>query len=370
MGRALHQLVPSLRVGDAVGGHTLRVRDALRDLDLESEIFVENSHPAVAAETRHIDDYVEYTRTSGAQLAGVMYQLAVGANTAELFFALSEPKIVDYHNITPPEYFSGWDDYEAMRTRVGRTQMERLGRRCDLALGDSSYNVADLTEHGYACPTEVVPILLDLSAFDREVDERALARLERAKGDGGSDWLFVGRFAPNKCQHDLLKAFAAYRRTHDPRARLHLAGSEGPTRYVKALHRLAADAGVGGAVTFHTGVPSGVLSALYRAADVFVCLSEHEGFCIPLLEAMHHRVPVVAFAAAAVPETLGGAGLLLTDKRPLTVAHAVDRLLTDAGLRARMVAAGRERLADFSLDRTRARLVEALAPVLNGSPGR
>lgn len=365
--RALHQMVPSLRTGDAVGGHTLRVRDVLRDLGLESEIFVENAHPDLAPETLLVDDYVDHTRSREAERVGVLYQLAVGANTAELFFTLPERKVVDYHNITPPSYFAGWDDFEAMRTRVGRTQMERLGRRVDLALADSAFNAADLVEHGYSCPTAVVPILLDLAVFGRRVDDRALARLERDKRAGGADWLFVGRFVPNKAQHDVLKAFAVYRQACDPGARLRLVGSEGPERYVAALHRFAADAGLARAVTFATGVSQAELAAFYRAADVFVCLSEHEGFCIPLLEAMHHEVPVVAFAAAAVPGTLGAGGILLPEKDPLTVALAVDRVLRDDALRDRLVAAGRSRLAEFSLERSRAKLVRALQPLLDGA---
>lgn len=363
--QALHQMVPSLRSGDAVGSHTLRVRDALRELGLESEIFVETAHPDVVGETLHVDDYVEHTRSRRAPRAGVVYQLAVGSSTAELFFSLPEPKVVDYHNITPPHFFSGWDDVEAMRTTVGRRQMQRLARRVDLALADSAFNVADLVGHGYRCPTAVVPILLDLeAAFDREVDGRALAKLERAKRRGGADWLFVGRFAPNKAQHDLLKAFALHRRDADPRARLHLLGSEGPGRYLEALRDSVEALGLERAVTIETGVDQGRLAAHYRAADVFVCLSEHEGFCIPVLEAMHHRVPVVAFAAAAVPETVAGAGLLLPDKRPWTVAAAVDRALSDAGLRERLARAAAGRLADFSLERSRARLVDALTPFL------
>ena len=364
---ALHQMVPSLRTGDAVGGHTLAVRDALRSLGLESEVFVENAHPAVASETLPVDDYVEYTRTRRTPRVGVIYQLAVGANTADLFFALPEPKIVDYHNITPPEFFAGWDDFEAMRCRVGRTQMERLSRRTDLALADSAFNAADLVDSGYTCPTAVVPILLNLDAFDGESDDATERRLARAKRGGGADWLFVGRYAPNKALHDLVKAFAVYRATVDPRARLHMVGSEGPANYVTALRDLVAAAGIGGAVSFVTGATQGELAAHYRAADVYVCLSDHEGFCIPLLEAMHHDVPVVAFEAGAVPETLGPGGLLLPSKEPLTVATAVGRVLGDARLRARLVEAGRRRLDDFTLDRSRAKLVAALGPLLESA---
>lgn len=362
--RALHQMVPSLRVGDAVGGHTLRVRQVLRDLGLESEIFVENAHPALAAQVRHVDDYAEHAGRAGADRVAVIYQMAVGSNTADVFFSRPETKIVDYHNITPPAFFSGWDDFEAMRTTVGRTQMERLSRRVGLALADSAFNASDLADHGYVCPTEVVPILVDLDGFRAGADESLGRRLASAKRRGGSDLLFVGRMVPNKAQHQLIKTLAVYRRVVDPRARLHLVGSEGPERYVAALRRYAAELGLTDAVTFATAVSQAELTAYYQAADVLVCVSEHEGFCIPLLEAMFHDVPVVAFNAAAVPETLGDAGVLLDENDPLTVAVAVEQVLTRPGLRDRLVDAGHRRLAHFSLERSRSRLVDALAPVL------
>jgi glycosyltransferase involved in cell wall biosynthesis len=108
-------------------------------------------------------------------------------------------------------------------------------------------------------------------------------------------------------------------------------------------------------------VPAGVLAAHYRAADAFVCLSDHEGFCVPLLEAMHHEVPIVAFASSAVPETLGGGGVVVDDKGPVTVAAAVHRVLGDQPLREALAAAGRARLAELSLERGRARLRAAVA---------
>jgi glycosyltransferase involved in cell wall biosynthesis len=118
---------------------------------------------------------------------------------------------------------------------------------------------------------------------------------------------------------------------------------------------------LGDSVKLRDAVSFGELLAYYRSSDVLVCLSEHEGFCIPIVEAMHLRLPVVAYAAAAVPGTMAGAGVLLDDKDPLVVACAVDRVLSDAGLRAELIDAGRSRAEDFSLDKTAKQLVEALA---------
>ena len=153
--------------------------------------------------------------------------------------------------------------------------------------------------------------------------------------------MFVGRVAPNKAQHDVVKAFAWYRRVFDAEASLTLVGGVSAGSYWSALERFVDGLGLSGVVRLAGSVSDVELEGLYRSADVFVCLSEHEGFCVPLLEAMAHGVPVVAFGAAAVPETLG-----------------------DAGLRAGLVGAGRRRLEHFSLARTRRTLLDALQPIL------
>jgi glycosyltransferase involved in cell wall biosynthesis len=212
--------------------------------------------------------------------------------------------------------------------------------------------------------TAVLPILFDPEALEAEVDGRRLERLLGDKAGGGSDLLFVGRIAPNKCQHDLIKLLAVYRRLYDPQARLHLVGGSSSHAYWKALEAYIDHLDLGEAVFLHGAVSPGALAAHYRAADAFVCLSEHEGFCVPLLEAWHHHLPVVALAAAAVPETVAGAGVLLPAKEPARVAAAVDRVLSDPDLRGALVAAGTARLADFSLQRTETILLEHIESLM------
>jgi glycosyltransferase involved in cell wall biosynthesis len=186
----------------------------------------------------------------------------------------------------------------------------------------------------------------------------------RAATAGGAGWLFVGRLSPNKCHQDLIKAFAVHRQVFDPKARLRLVGGSSSRIYEKALRKLAEGIGVDGAVDFVGEASDAVVGAHFRAADVYVSVSEHEGFGVPLLEAMHHRLPVVAFGAAAVPETIGGAGLCLESKAPTTVATAVHRVLTDEPLRAALVAAGIERLEAFDISRTRRRFADAVQAVV------
>jgi len=342
--RAVHQFVPTLGSG-AVGTHTLLLQRILRDMGLESDIYAEDVQGLDVAARRVRD----HRAGRGDEL--LVYQSAIGSVTADYLGSLAAPLVVDYHNITPVAY--GWDAAERYGLMWGRAQLRRLASRAELGLSDSHYNERELVEAGYRA-TAVAPVLVEVGhvAPDAATVEQ-LAATRR-----GLEVLFVGRIAPNKAQHDLIAALAAYRRVYDSGARLHLVGADAVPRYRTALDGLVADLGLADAVRFHRGVSDAQLAAHYAGADVFVCLSEHEGFCVPLLEAMHHRLPVVAYAAAAVPETLAGAGVVLADKSPLTVAAALHALDTDDHLRAALVAAGTARLDDFSPARTRARYVE------------
>lgn len=354
---AVHQFLPALLPGDAVGMHTLEMRRALQDAGFASEIFVEAVHAELEGQARHFSEFPGHARGSV-----LLYQLATGSVLADYVFSRPEPLVVDYHNLTPAEFFRPWDIDVANALGWGRAQLAHLAPRTSLGMADSAYNELELMELEYR-RTAVVPILLDLESMTEDVDAECLAGLEKTKADGGADLLFVGRLAPNKAQHDLIKALVAYRRVYDPRARLRLIGRPATDSYARALGRFATEVGVADAVIVRERVSGGQLAAHYRAADAVVILSDHEGFCVPLLEAMMHEVPIVAHPAGAVAETLGGAGLLVDDKSPSTVAAAVHRVVTDSALRRALVDAGTARLADFDLGRSRRRLIESLKPL-------
>jgi L-malate glycosyltransferase len=206
-----------------------------------------------------------------------------------------------------------------------------------------------------------VPVLIDIDAFERTPPDPAIPRLD------ATTWLFVGRLAPNKAQHDIVKAFAVYRRVFDPTARLRLVGGSSSHSYQNSLADFIAALGLRDAIDVTGPVSSAALSAYYETSDVLVVCSDHEGFLVPLLEAMSHRLPIVAYRAGAVPETLGDAGLTLAVKDGPTVAAAVHRVMTDDALRAQLVVAGERRLRDFSLDVTRQKLYDALTPVVGAA---
>ena len=339
---ALHQFVPTLEPG-AVGQHLLEVQRLCIELGLRSEVFTEFVTPPMAGRGR---DFRQYQSNGGDVL---LYHVAIGSPVADFVAARAEPLVVDHHNITPAAYFRDWEPPVMHGIAWGRNQLAQLAERTTLGLADSAFNRGELDQLGYA-RTSVAPILFDTTSFDRPADEAAVDRLAHR----GAAWLFVGRVAPNKCQHDVISAFSVYRRVYDADAVLRIVGGSSSDTYLRALRGQLAALQIEDAVELTGSVTDAELAAHYRSADVFVCLSEHEGFCVPLLESMHHGVPIVAYATTAVPETLGRGGVSLPSKSPTVVAAAVHRVLGDAELRAQLVDAGRARLADFDLAVTRA----------------
>jgi L-malate glycosyltransferase len=360
---AIHQLLPVFAPRDAIGNHSVNVRRTLHRMGIRSEIFAGEVNAGAGQGARTIRDYGR-DRRPVAEPTWLLYHASTGSPVADWFAERPEPKLLDYHNITPADLMAPWEPHVGVELEHGRRQLAELADVTVWALADSSFNERELIGLGYR-QTSVVPILLDAASFEREIDAAAWGRLRATKqADGGSDWLFVSRLLPHKAQHDVIKAFAAYRRAFDANARLHLVGAVGSARYADALADFVEDLDLGGSVRLTGSLSAGELEAHYRVADVYVALSDHEGFGVPLLEAMAHDVPVVTFSCTAVPETVGDGAVLLEDKRPTVVASAVDRVLTDAPLRAALIEGGRTRLDVFSLAASTARLREVVAKIM------
>jgi glycosyltransferase involved in cell wall biosynthesis len=357
----VHQFLSTFAGRDAIGMHTIRLRALLRNAGFPSDIYALDTHDDVRHDAHDATTFRD--RVPADRDAWVLYHFSIGSSLLDFVRALDVPLALDYHNITEAKYFWRWEPRAAARMLEGRRQLADIVPGVRFALADSRFNEQELLELG--CKrTAVAPILIDFADYDAAPDATVLARRRRARQAGGTDLLAVGRIAPNKCQHDIVLAFAAFRRVHDPLARLTLVGGQSAGEYWRALHRLAGDLGIADAVTFTDVVSHGALLACYRTADVLLCLSEHEGFNVPVLEAMYFDVPVVAYAAGAVPDTVGDAGLLLTDKDPLVVATAVQRLRSDASLRTRLVDAGRRRAEHFSIAHTGPQLIETLSTLM------
>jgi L-malate glycosyltransferase len=353
---AVHQFVPALLPRDATGSHTLALRDTLRRAGWDSDIYVEAAHDELKCEATYFERYPERAKPGDI----LLYQLSTASPVADFLMGRPETLVVDYHSITPSTFFTGWEDHTGEKVALARHQAAELAPRATLGIADSSFNAAELRQLGCS-NTAVVPILVESDA-PSGVDRSEMARLTAEHGTS-TVLLFVGRLSPNKAQHHLVEALWLYRRWFDPDARLHLVGPSVTTAYVEAVFGLADELGLSTAVRHGEHLSDAELGAWYADADVFVCLSEHEGFCIPLLESMQAGLPIVAFAAGAVPETLGDAGLLLDTKRPSVVASAVDRVRRDTLLANRLIAAGHRRLEAFASSRTEERFVEVLAPL-------
>lgn len=338
---AVHQVLATLGYGDAIGHEVLGIQRALRAAGYESEIFVETADPRL----EHLTwDYRELTASSHPDNL-LLHHFSIGSKASRTAFALPDRMALIYHNITPPEYFVGVHDLLVELCYLGRRELAAYVARCELALGDSEFNRAELQAIGFP-RTAVLPVVPDFSHLDGEADP-FVAR------DFDDEWvnlLFVGRVIPNKRIEDLVRIFHAYKTRFNARSRLLVVGSHGGfDTYLAMLHGLIGRLGVKD--VYLTGhVTNAELVAYYDVADVFLCASEHEGFCVPITEAFYARVPVVAYAATAVPATMDGAGVLYEDRNPVHVAAVVDIVASDRTIADRIVAG-----QDQALRRLRAR---------------
>ena len=351
----IDQVIPSLASRDAIGGHVMQLRELLRSRGYQSDIYYGNATPD------RLDEGFPVSRLGDRSANGrvLLYQLSIGSGVADIFRERPERKFVNYHNITPADLLEAWVPAVGEEVRWGRAQLRDLAPITEFAVADSVYNERELQAAGYRSTT-TVPLLLDLDSFAGSPDPALAARLAGQRSQGGADLLFVGKVSPHKGQHDLVKALAAYRHLYDPKARLHLIGGAISDEYRLAVERFADELGLLDAVEIAGSVTHEELIAYYAASDAFVCLSNHEGFCVPLLEAMHHRVPIVAYMNTAVPETVQNAGLILPNKEPLRVAAAIERVVRDGQLRAALAESASERVASFALPRVREEFAAAL----------
>ena len=350
------QMLPSLAFGDAVSNDALAIREVLSRMGYETRIYAENIQYKLQGQARA---YRRMERTRKSDV--VLYHHSIGADMAFDFEKLSCRKVMIYHNITPPEFFDGYDNRSKRLMVYGQATTKCLADKVDYCLADSEYNKQELRAMGYTCPIDVRPILIPFSDYEQEPDAATL----RQYRDGVTNILFVGRIAPNKKFEDVIRAFCYYKTQKNPNSRLILVGScGGMENYQQALEEYAAKLGIRESVVFSGHVSFGQILAFYRAADLFLCMSEHEGFCVPLVEAMFFGVPIVAYASTAIPSTLGGSGALAKEKDPVFVGELMHRILSDEQLKAQLIAGQKERLKDFSYEKISAQLIAYLQTFL------
>lgn len=354
---AIHQFLASLAPRDAQSQHHLNIRDALHDAGYSSDLYVGEAKGELRSLAQPFRAY------RGAPGDWLLYGHAIGSPVADFVVSRPEPLILDYHNVTPAAMFEAWEPSSAIRMAAGRRQLAPLAARCRLGMADSAYNETELRGLG-ARRTAVVPVMIDPKNFATAPAPKTLDALRRARANGARHLLFVGRLAPNKRQHQLVAALAALRSGFGVDAHLHLIGAPASDRYERTLRSYIDALGLGAIVHLVGSATPSDLAAYYEGSDVFVCASAHEGFLVPLLEAWHHRLPVVASPAAAVGETMADAGIPVRRATPIGLAAAVARVLGDGAVHAALAMRGLRRLDDFALDRSRARLLDAVRSVI------
>lgn len=353
------QMLPVIAFGDAVGNDTVALKRAISEMGYDTCIYaevVDSRLPAGTAKSLS-DGFPEVDKDDI-----IIYHFSTGS---ELNYRLEKfdcRKIMIYHNVTPPHFFEGYNENAVINCKKGLEGMKYLADKFDYCIADSEFNKQDLINAGYKCRIDVRPILIPFSDYEKKPDRSTLARCR----DGMTNILFVGRIAPNKKHEDVIAAFCWYKKHINPRSRLILAGNYGGfelyyerlKKYVKALELEDV------VFTGHVKFPQ--ILAYYHGADLFLCMSEHEGFCVPVVESMFFKVPTVAYKSCAVPETMGGSGFLLDSKDPVETALVMDRILTDEKLRKSIIDSQLRRLEDFSYENVKAVFEKQLKTFIEG----
>ncbi|MDB5083785.1 MAG: hypothetical protein JWN30_671 [Bacilli bacterium] len=342
------QFVSSYTTGDAVSNSARNLGEVLSALGFETRIFADHVHPGAAK-----DVYLT-AKFNPHQWDAVLYHFAFASPIAEEMTMWPDLKrYILYHNVTPSHYFRGYDEHSREACKNAREQLYLLKDHIDCAFAVSNYNAAELKAIGYK-QVELMPIWFDSKLNEAQTDERLQHRFD----DGFVNFLFVGRLTPHKSQHDLLKVFYLYKTYYNPNSRLLLVGS-GQEKYVSELRSMILQLKLKDVhITGH--VTDSQLATYYRCANVFLSMSEHEGFCVPLLESMNFGLPIVAYDAAAIGETLGTSGVKLKTKDPRLAAELLHEILTDPVLKTALIQKQYERLQQFQLEPIKQKIIDSL----------
>lgn len=335
------QVLVTMSFGDAVGNDAMALKRLLKDHGFETEIYAENiDNRLPSGSIKNISGFQPDPEDI------ILYHLSTGTKLNEWVRQVKCRKIMRYHNITPYTFFEGYSTASMELCQTGQEQMRMLRDTFDLVLADSEFNKRDLERAGYHCPIMVLPILIPFADYEKKPNNSILKKYE----DDFVNLVFVGRIAPNKRQEDIIHTFYLYHKYYNSKSRLFLVGSyTGMERYYQRLLDYAKRLGTEN-ITFTGHIKFDEILAYYTLADVFVCMSEHEGFCVPLVEAMYFGTPILAYDSSAIKDTLGGTGLLMRDKSPLECAALADYVIQHEKERAAIIENQRKRLKDFSYE--------------------
>lgn len=349
------QIVASLNFGDAVGNDVRAIARALNEAGYATGIFTMAVHPKIKDEGVYLINMLPELNENDL----IIYHYATADELADIIKEAPCKVVLRYHNVTPPAFFHGYDESAEKVTREGLDEIADLKDAIDYGIVVSDFNKKDLIDMGYQCPIAVAPILIPFKDYEQEPDEDVVTRYS----DGKTNIVFVGRIVPNKKFEDVIACFAAYKEEYDSTARLFLVGNYQETDlYYQYLQDVIKKCGVED-VIFPGHIAFNAILAYYKIADLFLCMSEHEGFCVPLVEAMFFETPIVAYASTAIPGTLGGSGVLVETKEPKMVAEKMHQVITDQACREEIIEKQKRRLEDFSYDRIKEQILKEITDI-------
>ncbi len=347
----IYQLVTSLQYGDAISNEVLAIDRILKSLNIETKIFGYHHHPKLA---KYFTNYTEYFAYSSKKNL-LIFHFSIGSPVSKVYFQVPDKKIMIYHNITPYNFFLYHHRGLAKDCYKGRREIKNFVSKTDLALGDSEFNRKELEKLGFK-KTGVLPIVMDYSKFEREGSET----VKQIFSDGKFNILFVGRMIPNKKIDELIKFFVVYKKYFNPNSRLIIVGDyRGFERYMYELYQIGGKFGVKDIIfTGHISLDD--LIAFYKVADLYISLSEHEGFGVPLLEAFYMEVPVLGYDAGAVKETMNGGGIVIKRKKFDELSALVEEIRLNDDFRERIISSQRKALEKYSEENLKKTLINHL----------
>ena len=354
------QIVPNLSYGDAVSNDILALKNLFSNLGHQATVY------ALVIDARIPGDGIANFDTMPKPEKDniLIYHMASSCKVMTDFLLRCDcRKVMVYHNITPPHFFNDYSKDYVNACEAGLHELQILKDTFECCIADSEFNKQDLRKAGYTCPIAVLPILIPFEDYGQEPDQEVLARYSN---DGWTNLLFVGRIAPNKCQEDVIAAFAAYKEKYNGKCRLFIVGNyNGMETYYERLQQYVERNHVED-VVFTGHISFRAILAYYHLADIFLCMSEHEGFCVPLIEAMNFKIPVIAYSSTAIPYTLKDAGIILEKKNPTFVAAVVDEVVRNTELRRKLIEKQNERLSYFRYDNVAQMAEKIILKLVNG----
>lgn len=357
-------LTPSATSADAVSNDVFGMSDVLLRLGYKTRVYAEGWSEIEREKIRPANDIGKFLRNPSDLL---IYHYSRGWEFGlKLLAELKCRKAIKYHNVTPPEFFSRFSQDLVRMCREGRSQLKSIVRAgCDLYMSASAYNEQELLQEGL--DREKSFVVPPFHHADRLHSVAADANIVKMYADDKVNIVMVGRLAPNKAHHALIEAFASYHHDYNHDSRLFIVGKEERrlSSYNNLLRELTKLLKVQTAVVFAGAVSDSELKAYYSLSDVFMITSEHEGFCVPLVEAMSMKIPIVAYGSSAIPGTVNGAGLVWSERNPYLMAESIHSIVSSTGVRKSLAAMGEQRYrSNFTNESIKNQFLHALSGVL------